>query len=77
MVFLESIILQTSGSLILDIVIVIGGIVGILVGMKKFNILDKKHEEKKSSPIQRLKERYANGEISDDEFDKMKKKLSE
>jgi len=52
-------------------------IVGILVGIKKFSSMDAKREQRKSSPIQILKERYAKGEISDDEFDRMKKKLSE
>ena len=83
MVFFESISLQlpdsfqVSDSIIYQLLVIVGMIVGILVGIKKFSSMDAKREQRKSSPIQILKERYAKGEISDDEFDRMKKKLSE
>jgi len=75
--FLEIIPLQTSGSPTFEIIVAIGVLVGILVGIKKLHVFDKKQEEEKSSPLQRLKERYADGKISDEDFDRMKKKLME
>lgn len=76
--FLESIFLQISDSLIYQIVgVVVAAIVGILIAMKKLNTIEYKREQEKSSPLQILKERYARGEISDEEFDRKKKKLSE
>lgn len=77
MAFFEIISLQTTEIPIFEIIAAIGIFIGILVGIKKLNVFDRKQQEGKSSPLQRLKERYANGEISDEEFDKMKKKLSE
>jgi len=77
MSLLESSILQIADSFTYEILLIIGIVVGILVGIKKFSILDKKRAEKNSSPLQILKERYAEGEISDEEYDKMKKKLTE
>lgn len=77
MSFLESIILQFSDSFIYEVLLIMGAIVGILVGIKKFSIIDEKRKQKNSSPLQILKERYAKSEISDEEFDRMKKKLAE
>lgn len=73
----DTFFLQISDSFIPQILAIIGAVIGIAIGYKKFDAFGTKQKQRNSSPLQILKERYAKGEISDEEFDRMKKKLTE
>ncbi|UOD35852.1 SHOCT domain-containing protein [Deferribacteraceae bacterium V6Fe1] len=61
------------GMIIILLIIVVAIVAFIIIGKSKsYQIIDRGHTE---SAIDILKQRYAKGEISEEEFEKMKKKI--
>ena len=63
--------------LVIEILTIIAIGVGIIISVIKLSKYFAKHELSKPSPLQILDEKYAKGEITDEEYDKKKKKLTE
>ncbi len=61
------------GLIILFWLIVVGVVVFVVVYLLKYN--DQKKQEQKEKPLEILKERYAKGEISKEEFEGKKQEL--
>lgn len=63
--------------LVIEILTIVATGVGIIITVIKLSKYFAKHEQSKPSPLQILDERYAKGEITEEEYDKKKKKLTD
>ncbi|WP_026485842.1 SHOCT domain-containing protein [Caldanaerobius polysaccharolyticus] len=62
---------------VLIVILVVYLLVRLLQGGRSYYDYDGNRLSRKSDPLDILKERYARGELTDEEYDRMKQKLKE